>query len=401
VSEHETRLRDWLALGTKAAEVDVFSALDALLAEHRAEVSALRAELADARKRYAAALDEQLAEASSARDEVLEEVATEATRRASLARRVYVGTADAPRGEGAGDALETLAGTLRASMSAPASVLPTAKVREVLKAEHDATHLTGTRIRFRQAARRLGLSLDEAGAGETPATRDPCARCGHGRICHMPGNCNACCTCPAFEPRADTRQECTCTGTCRGPEGLGKGWRCALGKEATRDKAAARPVERMCRCGREYGLHSMLGGPVFNWRPNASGKPERVELCPGFSPVEPRELATVENGLLPAPRLNLTRRCVRCADVFEAPADEVHLHCRRCSPCTGCDARADAPPNKHRFGCSVHGKRQVVLCAKGPRSIADGHWRDAEGCMADCPGCAGEDVSEADDSGGT
>jgi hypothetical protein len=96
-------------------------ALDALLAEHRAEVERLRTALKARRTKMDA----------SARDAALEEVATEATRRAGLARRVYVGTEEAAMGDGAGAALETLAACLRASKSAPVSVLPVDKVREV------------------------------------------------------------------------------------------------------------------------------------------------------------------------------------------------------------------------------------------------------------------------------
>jgi hypothetical protein len=39
------------------------------------------------------------------------------------------------------------------------------------------------------------------------------------------------------EPK-DTRMECTCLGTCKGPEGLGPNWRCALGRSADRELAA-------------------------------------------------------------------------------------------------------------------------------------------------------------------
>jgi hypothetical protein len=49
-------------------------------------------------------------------------------------------------------------------------VLPTAKVREVLREECDASTSTGSRIRLRQAARRLGVDLD--------ATGEDCG-CGH------------------------------------------------------------------------------------------------------------------------------------------------------------------------------------------------------------------------------
>jgi len=46
--------------------------------------------------------------------------------------------------------------------------------------------------------------------------------------------------CPAHQeqakrlaaPPADARRDCTCLGTCRGPDGLGERWKCALGKSA-------------------------------------------------------------------------------------------------------------------------------------------------------------------------
>jgi hypothetical protein len=97
-----------------------------LLAERRAEVEALRKNPADAQKDA----HENAEAVSSARDAALEEAATEATRRAGLARRVYVGTEKAPMGDGAGAALETLAADLRALKSSPVSVLPVDKVRE-------------------------------------------------------------------------------------------------------------------------------------------------------------------------------------------------------------------------------------------------------------------------------
>ena len=35
---------------------------------------------------------------------------------------------------------------------------------------------------------------------------------------------------PVGSPTTDTRQDCTCLGTCRGAEGLGPRWKCALEK---------------------------------------------------------------------------------------------------------------------------------------------------------------------------
>lgn len=66
----------------------------------------------------------------------------------------------------------------------------------------------------------------------------------------------------------DTRQTCTCTGSCRGPEGLGAGWKCALGKEtAPALDAKAEPVvappptsEGLCdRCGEPAIEHDAAG----------------------------------------------------------------------------------------------------------------------------------------------
>ena len=35
----------------------------------------------------------------------------------------------------------------------------------------------------------------------------------------------------------DTRRECTCLGTCKGKEGLGPGWRCALEGQGEKNDA--------------------------------------------------------------------------------------------------------------------------------------------------------------------
>lgn len=56
----------------------------------------------------------------------------------------------------------------------------------------------------------------------------------------------------------DTRRDCTCLGTCRGADGLGKNWRCALGKEAaapamgSEQLTVARPKAPPTRRGRFY-----------------------------------------------------------------------------------------------------------------------------------------------------
>jgi hypothetical protein len=46
----------------------------------------------------------------------------------------------------------------------------------------------------------------------------------------------------AGEPK-DTRRDCTCLGTCKGPEGLGPRWRCVMGREKPAPVAASEPKE--------------------------------------------------------------------------------------------------------------------------------------------------------------
>jgi hypothetical protein len=155
---------------------------DALLAEHRAEVEHLRTALTARRtKMNAAARDAALEEAAGLADDLPEEVtpATVATR-------------------------------IRALKSSPCAVLPVEKVREVLRAVRDEVDPNrdpddapsaweeGRHDGCETIARRLGVDLD-AKAGPVSAP-----------------------------PRKESERECTCTGSCRGADGLGFGWRCAL-----------------------------------------------------------------------------------------------------------------------------------------------------------------------------
>lgn len=78
------------------------------------------------------------------------------------------------------------------------------------------------------------------------------------------------------------------------------------------------------------------------------------------------EMATVSNGGLPAPKCNVCQqrhpadaackahRKARKVLVYDEPAHEVPT-----GTCKGCDAPEAAPPEKHRFSCTVHGKRQA------------------------------------------
>lgn len=68
--------------------------------------------------------------------------------------------------------------------------------------------------------------------------------------------------------------------------------------------------------------------------------------CPGWT----GETASVGNGLLPAPRKS---------HVYDEPAQPP----KSSGECKGCDAPEDAPPDKHRFSCSVHGKRRARTTA--------------------------------------
>jgi len=42
---------------------------------------------------------------------------------------------------------------------------------------------------------------------------------------------------PDRSDRNDTRRDCTCLGSCRGPERLGERWKCALGKSPAPDRS--------------------------------------------------------------------------------------------------------------------------------------------------------------------
>jgi len=108
---------------------------------------------------------------SAARAEALDSVARLAEHRASLARRVYVGTDKAPMGEGAGAALETLASDIL-SGTAPTSI-PVERAREVLRAVHeDPKRGDVSREVCETLARRLGVPLDAAQEYNEPA-HDP------------------------------------------------------------------------------------------------------------------------------------------------------------------------------------------------------------------------------------
>jgi hypothetical protein len=41
----------------------------------------------------------------------------------------------------------------------------------------------------------------------------------------------------------DTRRDCTCLGTCKGPEGLGPRWRCVMGREKPAPVTASEPKD--------------------------------------------------------------------------------------------------------------------------------------------------------------
>jgi chromosome segregation ATPase len=185
---------DWL----RQCRVDAQRALDALRAEHRAEVDTLRRNLADAQQDASA----NAHEAESLKASLM---ASEAEHRAQLdAHKKIISVArDAALEEGAifFDAMQeqspepmqhrTVASTLRSMQSSPVSVLPVDKVRDVLR-EHLFPGV------FARVMAALGVDLD-AKAGPVSAP-----------------------------PRKESERECTCTGSCRGADGLGFGWRCAL-----------------------------------------------------------------------------------------------------------------------------------------------------------------------------
>ena len=223
MSENEKRLRGWLALGTRAAMTDVLEALDALLGEHRAEVKELQTLLvgkkAGALEVYAAG--EVDAKVDAASDAALEEAA-----------RQY----EAWAAENCQHESPTPEKRIRALKLQPAErYLRESEVREVLRdllaygrqrareaRESQQSDVGGRMVAWaaEQAGDRLGVDLD---AEEEKAPHDALVVTdgATATVLNVP---------PGF--RVDTRQTCTCTGSCRGPEGLGAGWKCALGRES-------------------------------------------------------------------------------------------------------------------------------------------------------------------------
>lgn len=209
------------ATGRRAKEArftEAATALDALLAEHRAEVETLTAER-DAYRQTAIEADMARVGAeealSAARDAALEEAARRMEQWSGL------------RDEH-GDAAERTAVRIRALTSQPARrYVDAEKVWEAV-AESRALEALGTPLLYLDGwnaalddvARRLGVDLD--------AEEDISERAGEGeRIRPRSGHIVR----RNRRAAGDARQTCTCTGTCRGAEGLGANWTCTLGRE--------------------------------------------------------------------------------------------------------------------------------------------------------------------------
>lgn len=162
MNENEKKIRDVVEFlreedyPNTARNMD--AALDALLAEHRAEVERLRAALAESGGAWRA-------DVVSARDAVLEE----ATNTGVRAVRGWMG------GKGPGLACdEYVEREMRALQSRPASVVPVAKVREVM---------TSARAALRDSGMSTAVVLDMAGAlsidlDATPERPAGCVACG-------------------------------------------------------------------------------------------------------------------------------------------------------------------------------------------------------------------------------
>lgn len=127
MSEHETRLRvrieELWNSATGGSLSETFDMLDALLAEHRAEVARLERERDEAMRRHGAAVLSGSAQLNAARDAALEEAADVFDKRAEAARRC----ANAATGEKvrlewseAAEVSESDARTIRALKSKPA-----------------------------------------------------------------------------------------------------------------------------------------------------------------------------------------------------------------------------------------------------------------------------------------
>jgi hypothetical protein len=218
---------------------------DALLAEHRAEVEHLRTALTARRTKMNAA----------ARDAALEEAAHYHDRKGDAARAwldVHEQRGKANVVASWRTSLEVhrrAAVAIRALKSTPAArFIPESDVRPALeslisavsglKAGQPCHWLDGEWPRINALRERLGVDLDAA------------CECGHVSIgsnglcaatIRTAGGAFAACGCshpshamPAkaepvsAPPRKESERECTCTGSCRGADGLGPGWRCAL-----------------------------------------------------------------------------------------------------------------------------------------------------------------------------
>jgi hypothetical protein len=85
----------------------------------------------------------------------------------------------------------------------------------------------------------------------------------------------------AAPEQKDTRKECTCLETCRGPERLGEGWKCGLGREKPR-RAAIAPERNLCgTCGVPASKHDAQGQ---RWMKHEDGRWSKQ--CDGFRHVE-------------------------------------------------------------------------------------------------------------------
>ncbi len=86
-------------------------------------------------------------------------------------------------------------------------------------------------------------------------------------------------------PQPDTRRDCTCLGTCRGAEGLGPRWKCALEKSASLAPVEPTPEPppdaQVCVWReREWDYESGCRGTQISRDERSSGPPDGWKHCP-------------------------------------------------------------------------------------------------------------------------
>lgn len=255
MSEHEKRLEVLKQLRA-LPYIEAAMAWGAFLAEHRAEVESLAEEKTEAERFRDSWRRRWSEDVGTARDAALEEAADVAHAEALECKRLKrsaedMGVTHARQSWQAAEAsAEGVERTIRALKSQPArQYVDVEKVRGVLVNMRDDAlgadrEATKTRDKWYaravadtciQAAANIGVGLDAEGACECGAIPEPHEE---DEACNLPAEATpstpqviAAARNAAGLPPLDTRQTCTCTGACRGPDGLGVGWKCALEME--------------------------------------------------------------------------------------------------------------------------------------------------------------------------